>query len=208
MLSIYFFLIQISQIFDSNLTSPMKSRHAGNIELQIASVKRNVKNNSCFDASVLIINNTDTVASFFEDWNMWGWFNIRFKIKTRDSVFFIYKEDRDWTKNFPSCKTLFPGDTMELKYTLRSGAGGYTPFERLSINHYNELISLQAFYKFDKLNFQGALDPDSLLGYHYLYTRIYKRGHSIIIDSLKHPIQVIRTFTTTPLQSNEYILTN
>jgi hypothetical protein len=29
-----------------------------------------------FYAKVVIKNNTDTVASFYEDWNMWGYFNI------------------------------------------------------------------------------------------------------------------------------------
>ena len=47
------------------------------IEIQILFPKKSVPNH-CLIINVLSINHTDSVASFFEDWNSWGYFNIGF----------------------------------------------------------------------------------------------------------------------------------
>lgn len=172
--------------------------------MQIASIKKNVKDKSCLDARILIINYTDTVASFFEDWNLWGWFNINFKIKTIDTTYTVYKRTRDWTRNFPSYKTLFPGDTLELEYLLSDGACESTQFDKFPFKSKIELISFQVFYKLEKETLESAeLTGDVKYRWRYIPNHV-----KVIIDSLKTPVEINRTFPTIQLQSKEYMLTN
>src|SRR5690349_14953516 len=73
----------------------------------------------CKDSSLLarivINNNSDTLVSFYEDWNLWGYYNISFEIRTTCGTYTIQKiEKMAWDKNYPSYKTIFPGDSLIL----------------------------------------------------------------------------------------------
>jgi hypothetical protein len=76
------------------------------------------KKQQSWDIKVVIKNNTDTLASFYQDWNMWGSDAIRFEMtfpNKTDTLFFT----GDWlNKNFPSSEMLFPGDSMVFTYKM------------------------------------------------------------------------------------------
>lgn len=208
MLSIFVLLLLTPHTFRNYKISPETRVSEKNIEIQIASIQRNLKNKACLDTKVLILNNTDTIASFFDDWNSWGWYNINFKIKSIDTTYYLNKKDRDWPKNYPSYKTLFPGDTMKLDYLLSYDSCFSAEFDNLLSIRLNNPVSIQVFYRLNKNRLSGSTLLDSLIGHHFIYTRINKKGQSVIIDSLKPPIHAIRTFPTTQLESKEYTLSN
>jgi hypothetical protein len=197
MLSIYFFLLFLNQPFDADTSA--KKKPAGDLEFKIVYVRPNSRNSSCLNTKILIKNNTDTAASFFEDWNMWGWFNIRLEIKTADTTYILEKKDRDWDKNFPSYETLFPGDSLELKYLLSFGTCDSSQFNNILYKP----TSIRAIYRLGKEVLESAeLKGEIKYKYHYI------PDHLIIIDSLKNPVEINRTFPTTEFRSKEYILTN
>ncbi len=93
-----FFLLLIGQLLIYNrspakpITIPEK-----NLEVQIIfpDKGKRLQPSPCLNINVLIINHTDTVASFFEDWNLWGDFNIYLQIRTNDTIYILYKKNRD-----------------------------------------------------------------------------------------------------------------
>lgn len=101
--------------------NPTKTFHRKSGKIEIRLEKYNSKSgtkpgpyNPSGDSIFLVVikNNTDTIASFYEDWNSWGYYNFYFKIICSDTSFVIYRPDKDFTKNFPSFKSLNPGDSM------------------------------------------------------------------------------------------------
>jgi len=103
--------------------------------------------NAC-NIKTVIINRTDTIVRFYEDWNLWGYFNIIFEITTPDSVYIIYKKVRGWTKNFPSYKTLYPGDSMVLDY-FRDRNCYWEDLPAFTGKNY-ECAKIKATYKLDE----------------------------------------------------------
>jgi hypothetical protein len=171
------------------------------IELSFPNSQTQGQRNPCLKVNVLIINHTDTVASFFEDWNSWGYFNINFQIKSGDSTYTIYKRVRAWDKNFPSYETLFPGDTMELKFFLDYGHCSTSPFNGYISITPNGRNTIKAIYKLDA----AALKNADLEGY-IKYKQVYIPDKLITIDSLKTPVEINRTFPISKLESKEYRL--
>lgn len=195
---IFLFLNQPCSNYDTS-----KKNNIGHLEFKISYINSDPKNNSCLNTKISIVNNTDTAASFFEDWNLWGWYNIYFRIKTDDAVYILYKKGRDFDKNYPSYKTLFPGDSFELRLLLSNGQCDSTQFEYNSIKFPIKPVSIKAYYKLDK----DLLESAELKGeIKYKYNYIPDRW--IIIDSLKNPVEINKTFPTIELQSQEYHLSN
>lgn len=166
------------------------------------------KSKTCLNVNVLIINHTDTVASFFEDWNSWGYFNLSFQVTTIDTTYDVYKKSRDWPKNFPSFKTLFSGDTMSLTYALDYGSCNSSQFAGTISRISEQPIKIKAVYQLPK----ETLEDADLKG-EIKYKSIWKNsgnsrysGSWIIVDSLKNPVEVNRTFPLSKLESKEYEL--
>ena len=62
---------------------------------------------------IVIKNNTDTCATFYEAWNSWGHDAFQLEITKRDTVFILYRDSEcDLTRNYPSAVMLFPGDSL------------------------------------------------------------------------------------------------
>ncbi len=88
----------------------------GNIELRILNCNTidwgcglTLKAGIC----VVLKNNTDSIACFYEDWNLWGYDNLNFEIKIADKVYHYFNWAKNsWDKNFPSYKVLNPGDSL------------------------------------------------------------------------------------------------
>lgn len=76
----------------------------------------------CWDKNpvdVIIRNQTDSVICFYEDWNSWGYFNIKFQIETADSTYMIMRIKRGgWWKNFPSIHKINPNQSLVFHYEL------------------------------------------------------------------------------------------
>lgn len=180
-----------------------------NIEVQIIFPDRQTKPepNTCLNVKVLIINHTDTIASFFEDWNSWGYFNLSFQVATIDTTFILYKKSRNWPKNFPSFKTLFPGDTLLLAYSLDYEYCDDSQFEGTISKATTRPTKIKAIYQLPK----EALTHADLKGT-IKYKRVYNKGTNryngswVIVDSLMNPVEINRTFPLSKLESREYEL--
>ena len=190
----------------SNRTKPSEK----NIEIQIVFPDKQMQSesSSCLNLRVLIINHTDTVASFFEDWNSWGYFNLSFQVTTTNLTYTLHKRDRDWPKNFPSFKTLFPGDTISFTYSLEYDYCTSSQFAGTISRTNNQATKIKVVYQLLKT----TLDHANLTG-DIKYKTIYKRsgnsrrgGSSIIVDSLKNAVEVNRTFPLSKMESIEYEL--
>lgn len=170
-----------------------------------------------FYAKVVIKNNTDTVASFYEDWNMWGYFNITFQIHSTKGIDTLHKKMRDWDKNFPSYQTLFPGDSMVLFFQLRDTRYQNSPFKGYLPEQGQGLLGIKAIYQLQNpaMHAEISLRPDSIQ-YRYkkeeeplVFRKVTwgrRRGYRkepVIIDSLSIPIEAKRTFPLVKLESQE-----
>jgi hypothetical protein len=162
---------------------------------------------SCLPVNVLIINHTDSLASFFDDEYLWGYYNLSFKLAGVDANYIIHKKDRDFLKNIPAYKTLFPGDTLLLNYTLDFGHCGLSAFH--PIGQGKPLRTLQAVYKLDKetlesARLQGEIKYKQIFSPDADSNGRHRKGKLTIIDSLKSPVEINRTFPLSRLESKEY----
>jgi hypothetical protein len=64
------------------------------------------------DLKLVILNNTDTVATFYKPWNLWGGDAIRLELTINDTIFNLYYSSFCDSRNFPDAETLRPGDSM------------------------------------------------------------------------------------------------
>lgn len=90
----------------------------------------------CWDKNpidVIIRNQSDSVIYFYEDWNSWGYYNIKFQIETGDSIYNVTKTKNSWWKNFPSYHSINPNESLVFHYNLIDSAclEHNTKFERL-----------------------------------------------------------------------------
>ncbi|MEO6611225.1 MAG: hypothetical protein ABIT05_03800 [Chitinophagaceae bacterium] len=111
--------------------------------------------------NIEIINTSDSIASFYEDWNLWGHFNVSFKVYTQDSVYLIYRKMKDFDKNFPSYVVLDIGDTLKLGYSLFYKSSG----DFINLPQNKPIKSIQAFYQLDSCLHKETCEttpPDSV----------------------------------------------
>ena len=167
-------------------------------------------------AKVIIKNNTDTVASFYEDWNAWGYFNLSFQVRSRSGIDTLTKRIVDFNRNFPSYKVLFPGDSMVLTYNLPYQFHN-SKFQSLLPKNMKELLSIKAIYQLDSsLHANSPIGGDSIK-YKYKLAKEPSAGSSIygkrlgkrntrrqIVDSLLSPVETKRTFPLVKIESDEY----
>ena len=91
------------------------------MELSIAHVRDLAYINNCSSlqkAHVIIYNNTDSTHYFYEDWNSYGYYNISFEIKTKDSIYEVIKPNKIWYRNFKSYFVLNPNESIVFPYLL------------------------------------------------------------------------------------------
>jgi hypothetical protein len=206
-----FIILLIGQLIGALETSSKPARFTEKIvELQILFPNGKMETTSgCLKVQVLFINHTDTVTSFFEDWNSFGYFNIHFELKTANKSFFLEKGVKQWDKNFPSYKALFPGDTMVLTYSLNHDLCYLSEFSGIIPLPSAGSSTIRAIYQLsretlEEAHLQGEIKYKSI--YKRLGTRNRGEGERIIVDSLKYPVEINRTFPLTELQSKTYEL--
>ncbi len=189
-----------------------------NIEIQlvIPDEAKQIESTHCLNLKVLIINHTDTIASFFEDWNSWGYFNISLEVKSKDSIYRLYKNDRDWPKNFPSFKSLFPGDTLTLNFMQEINGCPFPQLSDLVNANLSPSDSIKVIYHLKQATLEDAkrigwADPTFLIKYKYKKVKNISRrtrdpNDWIIIDSIDKGVPIYQTFPLARLESNYYKL--
>lgn len=102
---------------------------------------------------VTITNRTDTLASFYESWNLWGHDAVAIELNVHDTIFCLSQSCNSWDKNFPSSVMLFPGDSIHFDFDI-VGCGEqkcrcfYTSPNRLTFPKYNlRGASLRVLYQ-------------------------------------------------------------
>jgi hypothetical protein len=78
-------------------------------------------------------NRTDSAIRLFETWNMWGYFTIWFEIETPDSTYKVYRNNRDFDKNFPSYNTVNPGESLVVELGIKGPECSGTRNDRVPI---------------------------------------------------------------------------
>ncbi len=79
----------------------------------------------CWDKNpvdVIIRNHSDSMIYFYEDWNSWGYYNFKFKIETKDSIYLITRTNHSWWRNFPSIHTINPNQSLVFHFDLTDSA--------------------------------------------------------------------------------------
>jgi hypothetical protein len=201
-------------VFDANHPPAPEKRIV--IKLIIPEKAKQVESTPCLNLKVLFINHTDTAVSFFEDWNSWGYFNIGFEIKSGDTTYLLTKKDRDWPKNFPSFKTLFPGDSMEFNFSHPMPDCSFSQYSGLINTILNPGNSIRAIYQLDEavlndVKRTGFVDSTTMIRYKYkkinnLFSRSRDSKDWIIVDSLEKPVPLFQTFPLGKFESTEYSL--
>lgn len=68
--------------------------------------------------SVTIHNRTDTTNYFYEDWNSYGYYNITFQVKVKDSIYEVIRPRKWWYRNYPSYYVVNPNESLVFNYSL------------------------------------------------------------------------------------------
>ncbi|MCU7552847.1 hypothetical protein OCK74_27255 [Chitinophagaceae bacterium LB-8] len=118
------------------------------------------------DVKIVIINNTDTLASFYESWNAWGNDAVMLELQMNDTVYKLHRVNDCWlNKNFPSAVMLFPGDSVMFYFkivgcTPKSSCACFYSLPRGLRFPTNNLASaqLRAYYQLNLENHLTNLD--------------------------------------------------
>ena len=163
----------------------------GEIEIRIAdcnSKKSGCKYNYDSSFSVIIKNNTDSMTSFYEDWNMWGYYNIHFEIIVHGKIeYFTKREKRGWDKNFPFYSALKPGDSMIINYT-KDCSCQWSEFPCLTEKNYDS-AKIKVVYQLDK-------ETHEFHEYNGLFFRMPNDN--------REPLKIYQSFPTSKIESKEY----
>ncbi len=157
---------------------------------------------STFDIRLIIKNNTDTLASFYADWNTWGFYNISFELKTKDTTLLLLRAGGCWDKNFPSSRMLFPGDSLIFSYNImncdRQSCDCFLELPKKSL----EDAQIRAICELQKENHLPHIE------------NVIKYGEFMLIMGNSHPqkfkklslFQKIKSYVTDKLYSEQYTI--
>ncbi len=67
---------------------------------------------------VIIRNNSDSIHRFYEDRFVYGYYNISFEIKYKDSIYSVTRAPKTWWRNLPSYYTVQPNESLVFPYML------------------------------------------------------------------------------------------
>lgn len=125
------------------------------------------KPNQDSDLKLVLLNNTDSNATFYRTWNTYGDNAIRLELRIKDSVFRLFYSSYCDTRNFPAAQTLKPGDSMVVYIKVEECfQKGPCPCLYSLPNIYrfpkDHLLGaqLRAFYQVNLENHQQAVDHE------------------------------------------------
>lgn len=108
-------------ILNGQLTFGQNPNSKVSIELSIPHSGGLARIKSCLsepDVFVIIHNGTDSVNYFYEDWNSYGYYNISFEIRFKDSIYEVRRPEKLWYRNFPSYYIVKPQEFLVLPHLL------------------------------------------------------------------------------------------
>lgn len=203
-----FFLVFLIFVSGGNLYSQKiaKQLNAKEITLTLSFPKSNVENvvsthceDSTMDVIVVIKNQTDTVASFYQDWNSWGFYNTNFEIIAGDSVYNLSRITAGWDKNIPSYHILSPGDSLILQYNIEGE--NCNPFRFFFGMPKISLASakVRAIYQLWDLESHTSMAATCPNCY-----QDYRVRHKNFKGKKKTSVEIVRSFVTAKLVSKNY----
>jgi len=158
---LYSSLLLYSFLFETNLFSQKFTKNNLRKEITISLsfpklAYENIVSTKCKDSSidmiVILKNLTDSIASFYDDWNTWGFYNISFEIATSDTIYKLIRLKSGWDKNFPSFTTLLPGDSLVLKYNILGSVCDSLEFFARMPQHSIDSAKIKAIYQLEMEN--------------------------------------------------------
>ncbi len=112
----YFIFILIAHLsFGQNPNSKVS------IELSIPHLRNIPSLNTYSDKNnvyVIIRNNSDSVQTFYEDRYVYGYFNISFEIKYKDSIYLVTRAPKIWWRNRPSYHIVQSNESLVFPHML------------------------------------------------------------------------------------------
>ena len=108
-------------MLNGQLTFGQNPHSKVSIELSISHPGKIPHINDCSSlnkANVIIRNNSEDTLYFYEDWNSYGYYNISFEIKTKDSIYEVVRPPKLWYRNFKSHYILNPKESLVFSYPL------------------------------------------------------------------------------------------
>jgi hypothetical protein len=91
------------------------------LELSIPHTSQLTWIKNCTDTEplyVIVRNDTDSIHHFYEDWNSFGYYNISFEIRYRDSIYAITRPEKLWYRNYGSYHFVHPHESLVFSYSL------------------------------------------------------------------------------------------
>lgn len=153
-------------------------QHANNklsLELSIPHQRELPRINNCSDylkGYVIIQNNADTTTYFYEDWNSYGYYNITFEIRYKQTVYPIIRPQKYWYRNYHSFLMLHPGESLVFPYKIIDTAcarqlGDNGIFENgwLGFPQIADTVEIRAIYQLCHLEDSIPEDRITLLNY-------------------------------------------
>ncbi|WP_341901788.1 hypothetical protein [Fluviicola taffensis] len=172
------------------LSFGQNSRSKVSIELSIPHTQEFAHINNCSSlkkTSVIIHNNTDSIHYFYEDWNSYGYYNITFEIKAKDSIYEIVRPRKYWYRNYKSHFILNPNESVVFPYLLVDTACSNKLFENrvfedgwIGFPSISDTVEIRAIYQLCDLNDTITDEWISRLNY----------GRDFYIDFLDDDIKV------------------
>jgi hypothetical protein len=76
---------------------------------------------------ITLRNNTDSLASFYESWNMWGRDAVKLELNVHNKIYCLFSAGDCWDQSYPSSIMLFPGDTVSFDFPMIECKRGTCP---------------------------------------------------------------------------------
>nr|WP_294860945.1 hypothetical protein [uncultured Fluviicola sp.] len=162
-------------ILTGQLSFGQKLKSKMSIELSISHTREFPYIANCSDlkkVNVIIHNNTDNPQYFYEDWNSYGYYNISFEIKTKDSIYEVVRPQKLWYRNFKSHFILNPNESLVFPYLLVDTACTNKLFENrifedgwVGFPHMSDTVEIRAVYQLCHLEDSIPDEPINRLNY-------------------------------------------
>ncbi|RYY88487.1 MAG: hypothetical protein EOO15_08965 [Chitinophagaceae bacterium] len=111
------------------------------------------------DIRIVLFNGTDSVASFFEDGNSWGFHSLYFELETPDTMYLLSRFRSGFGKGAPALRVLFPGDSLVFSCDLRGRAcKGKQGFENIPMGRILDEVRIRAIYQLNASAFSESFD--------------------------------------------------
>ena len=96
------------------------------------------------DFVVRVKNISDKTYRFFEEWNSWGYYNLKIVFGDGSHEYFVVKKPGNWYRNFASWHNLAPGESFQIPVAIVDHI--WSGLSQVKA-HTNEILSVRALYE-------------------------------------------------------------